>query len=97
MPMTPWGFRIVPCLAGGQQLLCNMPQDAGHAFCRCAITCASSVPLHFATQYKFLGHCHYYHSINLYYIRVKATLSLLYDITIDIRCLSLKNQNCLIF
>ena len=29
-----------------------MPQDAGHASCRCAITCASEFALHFDAQYK---------------------------------------------
>jgi len=39
MPMTRWLFMIVSCLAGGNDC-CNMPQDAGHAFCRCVMTCA---------------------------------------------------------
>jgi len=32
--MTRREFRIVPYLAGGNAP-CYMPQDAGHAFCRC--------------------------------------------------------------
>jgi len=46
MPMTRWELRIVPCLAGGNRIvpcLCNMPQDAGHAFCRCAMTAPMSL------------------------------------------------------
>jgi len=31
-----------------------MPQDAGNAFCRCAMTCASEFARHFAAQYKSL-------------------------------------------
>jgi len=44
---------IVSCLAGGNASAI-MPQDAGHAFCRCAMTCASEFFFAFAAQYIFL-------------------------------------------
>jgi len=31
-----------------------MPQDAGHAFCRCGMTAPLSLLQHFAAQYKSL-------------------------------------------
>jgi len=40
MPMTRWEFWIVPCMPSRNKCLCSMPQDAGHAFWRCAMTCA---------------------------------------------------------
>jgi len=50
LPMTQWEFRIGPCLAGGK-CLCKMLKDAGHAFCRCAMTCAFEFASAFAAQY----------------------------------------------
>jgi len=44
--MTRWEFRIVPCLAGGNA---PMPQNAGHAFCRCA-KC-----LHIGRHFRHIG------------------------------------------
>ena len=49
--LTRWLFWIVPFLAG-ENASVDVPQDVGHASCRCAVTGASEFALHFGAQYK---------------------------------------------
>jgi len=58
MPMTRWEFRIVPCLARvNASATCLMSQDAGHEFCRCAMTAPMSLFYNFGRN---INDSHYY-------------------------------------